>query len=56
MPYGIVRGAGPRPFKIINKNTGEQVGSSETRGDAEQSINARNADEHGWRSKRKGKG
>ena len=41
MPYTIRLGKGPRPYKIINRNTGKEVGSSKTRKDAEASIHAR---------------
>jgi hypothetical protein len=41
MPYTIRKGNGERPFKIIRKDTGEQVGSSKTKKDAEESIRAR---------------
>jgi hypothetical protein len=41
MPYKIEKRGGDRPYKIINKNTGKQVGSSKTRADAEASIRAR---------------
>lgn len=41
MPYKIVKRSGARPFKIIKKTTGEVVGTSKTRKDAEASIRAR---------------
>lgn len=40
MPFKIVKRGGDRPFKIINKNTGKQVGSSKTRAKAEAFIRA----------------
>lgn len=49
MPYKIVyRPSGnKKPWKIINKDTGEQVGSSTTKKKAERSVNARLAGAHG---------
>jgi hypothetical protein len=47
VPYKAIRGKGLRPWKIINKKTGKQVGSSLTKEDAEASIRARNAAAHG---------
>jgi hypothetical protein len=41
MPYTIRRGGGPRPWKIIKKTTGEVVGTSKTREQAEASVRAR---------------
>jgi hypothetical protein len=49
MPYKIVKDGGGKPFKIINKSTGEQVGASKTKADAEASVSARLAGEHGWK-------
>jgi len=46
MPYRIVKGTGPRPWKIIN-DKGETVGTSKTREKAEHSVNARMAGAHG---------
>jgi hypothetical protein len=46
MPYEIRKGTGEKPYKIINKNTGEQVGSSKTREEAEASVKARNIAEN----------
>ena len=43
MPYRISKGKGSRPYKIINKNTGKQVGSSKTKKDAQASVRARHA-------------
>ena len=43
MPYRIEKRSGERPFKIINKDTGKQVGSSTTKAKAESSIRARHA-------------
>ena len=55
MPYKIVKKGGKKPYKIINKNTGRTVGSSNTRSEAESSVRARLAGEHGWHPTRKGK-
>ncbi len=43
MPYSIRKGTGVRPFKIVNKTTGKQVGTSRTKAEAEASIRARMA-------------
>ena len=44
MPYKIEkRGNSLRPFKIIKKDTGEVVGSSKTKSDAQASVRARYA-------------
>ena len=49
MPYVVRKqGSGAEPWKIVNKDTGEVVGSSETEEKAQSSANARNASEHGW--------
>ena len=53
MPYRIVKRQGAKPWKIINSDTGEQVGESESREDAESSIRARLAGEHGWKPTRR---
>lgn len=45
MPYEIKVAKGPRPFKIINKDTGKEVGSSLTKSEAERSIGYRVAAE-----------
>ena len=47
MPYRIEKKTGKRPYKIINKNTGKVVGSSTSKSNAQASINARLAAEHG---------
>jgi len=56
MPYSIVfrKGSG-RPWKIVKKSTGETVGSSVTKAQAESSVRARLASEHGGLIKRKKK-
>jgi hypothetical protein len=51
VPYAIRRGTGPRPWKIINKDRNEQVGSSRTKGQAEAAVRARYAIERGPRKK-----
>ena len=43
MPYRIVKKKGDRPWKIINKETGEQVGSSVSKEMAQKAIKARYA-------------
>ena len=45
MPYSIKKGTGAKPYKIINKVTGKQVGSSTTKAKAESSVKARYAGE-----------
>ena len=47
MPYEIkfVKGTG-KPWKIIKKTTGQEVGSSATKADAESSVRARYAAEN----------
>lgn len=47
MPYAIRKSEGTRPWKIIRKDTGEQVGAAYTKADAEASVRARYAAEHG---------
>ena len=46
MPYSIRKRSGPRPYKIIKTSTGEVVGTSRTREDAQASIRARYWGEH----------
>jgi len=41
MPYWIIKKSGPRPYKIVRKADGKEVGSSKTRADAQASIRAR---------------
>jgi len=43
MPYSIRHGKGKKPYKIINKNTHKQVGSSTSRMKAKASVRARYA-------------
>lgn len=43
MPYSIIKRGGERPYKIIKKDTGKQVGSSTSKAKAEASIRARYA-------------
>lgn len=45
MPYRIQKLGGEKPWKIIKKDTGEIVGSSKTKKDAQASIRARYANE-----------
>lgn len=49
MPYKIVKRTGSRPWKIINLDRNEVVGSSVTKKMAEASARARMAGEHGGR-------
>lgn len=41
MPYKVVKRKGDRPWKIVNKNTGEVVGTSKTKKEAQASVRAR---------------
>lgn len=44
MPWSVVkRGSGPKPYKIVKKDTGQVVGSSATRAQAQASVRARYA-------------
>jgi len=45
MPYVVVKKGGERPWKIIKSDTGEVVGSSETKKKAQASVKARYASE-----------
>lgn len=48
MPYAVrKRGSGPRPWKIIRRDTGKVVGSSTSKAKAQASIRARYAGKHG---------
>ena len=40
MPYSVVKRGGKRPWKIIKTATGEVVGSSTSKADAEASVRA----------------
>jgi hypothetical protein len=56
MPYKIVKRTGAKPWKIVNIDRNEVVGSSTTKKLAESSIRARLAGEFGsagWRRNRK---
>ena len=48
MPYKIVKRTGAKPWKIVNKDRNEVVGSSTTKAKAEASARARMAGEHGF--------
>lgn len=48
MPYRIVKRTGAKPWKIINKDRNEVVGSSTSKAKAEASARARMAGEHGF--------
>ena len=48
MPYTVHKGAGLKPYKIISKMTGHQVGSSTSMAKAKSSMNARMASEQNW--------
>ncbi len=51
MPYKIIKSG--NKFKIINKDTGKTVGTSDTKAKAEASVRARFAGEHGWKPTKK---
>jgi hypothetical protein len=53
VPYSIKVGSGPRKYKIVNRQTGKQVGSSVSRAQAESAIRARLAGAHGGLRKKK---
>jgi hypothetical protein len=53
MPYKIVKRTGARPWKIINLDRNEVVGSSVTKKMAEASARARLTGEHGGLLRRK---
>ena len=56
MPYTVKKGSGPRPWKIVRKDTGKVVGSSTSKAEAQASVRARYAAEGGYEmGKRKGK-
>lgn len=46
MPYRIVKKTGPRPFRIIRKADGREVGSSTSLAFAKASIRARMSGEN----------
>lgn len=52
MPYLVKKVAGPRPYKIVRRDTGEIVGTSKTLADAKASIRARYMGEHDPRRRR----
>jgi hypothetical protein len=41
MPHTVRKGKGKKPWKIVNKDTGEVKGSSETKGKAKASARIR---------------
>lgn len=45
MPWKVENRGGSRPFKIVKTTTGEIVGSSTSREEAEASVRARHANE-----------
>jgi len=53
VPWKIIKRSGSRPYKIVKITTGEVVGSSETKEEAEASVRARYAAEGGMGNKRK---
>ena len=42
MPYSVRKGKGRKPYKIVNKTTGKQVGSSTSKTKAQKSASIRN--------------
>lgn len=55
MPYKVVKRTGAKPWKIINIDRNEVVGSSTTKKLAESSVRARLAGEFGHWKRRKRK-
>ena len=53
MPYTVRKGKGKRPYKVVNKKTGKQAGSSKTKKKAQASARVRNAVDHGWKPSKK---
>lgn len=49
MPYKVVKKSGPKPYKIVNKQTGKVVGSSASKSAAQSSVRARMGAHHGWK-------
>jgi len=43
MPWKVKKGSGPKPFKIVKKDSGKVVGSSTSKAKAEASVRARYA-------------
>lgn len=54
MPYRIEKSGSQ--FNIVKKSSGEVVGTSSNRKDAESSARARMAGEHGWKPKSRKRG
>jgi len=48
VPYTVKKGSGPRPWKIVRKDTGKVVGSSTSKAEAQASVRARYAAEGGY--------
>ena len=42
MPYTVRKGKGRKPWKIVNRSTGKQVGSSTSKAKASKSAGIRN--------------
>ena len=53
MPYKVVKRTGAKPWKIVNEDRNETVGSSTTKAKAQASVRARLAGEHSFRPTRK---
>lgn len=54
MPYHVEKGGtGPRPYKIVKSATGQTVGSSSSRKNAEASVRARYAADEKPKSSKK---
>lgn len=49
MPYTVRKGRGKKPWKIVNANTGRQVGSSASKRAAHVSASIRNRSHRGRR-------
>ncbi len=47
MPWKVEKRKGPRPWKVVNKDTGKVVGSSTSKAKAQASVKARYANYRG---------
>ena len=52
MPYRVIKSSGSG-WDIVREEDGKKVGHSDTKGDAESSVRARLAGEHGWHPSKK---
>lgn len=52
MPWAVKKSTGPRPYKIVRKDTGKVVGSSTSKSKAQASVRARY---QGYKKEKRGK-